>query len=78
MRTATLTITLADDKLERLQSMAADRGISLHELIEELSTAVLAEFDAFRRFQELTKNIDGDAGLKLLDKLDSSETFDVA
>jgi hypothetical protein len=46
-----LTIRLPDEKHERLLSLAKSQGVSMNKLIEELSTAALAEFDAETRFR---------------------------
>ena len=51
---ATLTIRLSDEKHERLRQMARQRKISINKLIEETSTATLAQFDAEVRFRALT------------------------
>lgn len=50
----TLTIRLSDEKHERLRQMARQRKISINKLIEETSTATLAQFDAEVRFRALT------------------------
>ncbi len=68
---ATLTVRLPDDKHERLKTLAQSRGISVNKLIEELSTAAIAEFDAFTRFKAMAVTGDPKVGLKLLDKLDA-------
>jgi len=44
----------------------------VNKLIEELSTVVLAEFDSEVRFKTLALKGNKQAGLDLLDKLDSS------
>ena len=68
---ATLTIRLPDDKHYRLKELAKARGISVNKLIEELSTIALAEFDAESRFRAMAARGNSEAGLKILDKLDS-------
>lgn len=68
---ATLTIRLPDDKHERLKELASRRNMSVNKLIEELSTIALAEFDAETRFRALKSQGSVEAGLFLLDKLDS-------
>ena len=68
---ATLTVRLPDDKHERLKAFAKSRGISVNKLIEELSTAALAEFDAFTRFKAMAVMGNPEIGLQLLDKLDA-------
>jgi predicted DNA-binding protein len=68
---ATLTIRLPDDKHERLKDLAQSRGMSVNKLIEELSTIVLAEFDAYTRFKAMTATGSPQEGLNLLDKLDT-------
>ena len=68
---ATLTIRLPDDKHERLKELARRRNMSINQLIEELSTIALAEFDAENRFRAMAAKGSQSAGLALLDKLDS-------
>ena len=68
---ATLTIRLPDDKHERLKELAQSRGISVNKLMEELSTIVLAEFDAYTRFKAMAAIGNPQEGLNLLDKLDA-------
>ena len=45
--------------------------MTVKELIEELSTQALAEFDSEVRFRALAARGNIDKGLKLLDKLDA-------
>ncbi len=71
---ATLTIRLPDDKHERLKELAKRRNISVNKLIEELSTIALAEFDTETRFRAMAAKGSVEAGLALLDKLDSKFT----
>ena len=46
-----LTIDLPDEKLERLQALARDRGTDVAHLIDEMSSILLAEADADTRFR---------------------------
>jgi predicted transcriptional regulator len=68
----TLTIRVPDDTHERLRRLAEARGVSVNKLIEELSTAALAEFDAETRFRIRAGRGDVREGLRLLDKLDQA------
>ncbi|MGK7932236.1 MAG: toxin-antitoxin system HicB family antitoxin [Microcystaceae cyanobacterium] len=68
---ATLTIDLPDDQHLRLKQLAASKGISVNQLIQELSTKVLAECDARNRFNHMEQKGNIQEGLDLLDKLDS-------
>ncbi len=68
---ATLTIRLPDDKHERLKELARRRNMSVNKLIEELSTIALAEFDAETRFRAMVAKGSQQAGLALLNQLDS-------
>lgn len=47
---STLTIRIPDDKHKRLKQLAKMRNISVNKLIGELSTIVIAEYDAKIRF----------------------------
>ena len=67
---ATLTIRIPDAHRDRLAAMAAQRGLSLNKLIEELSVRALAEHDTEMRFRMRAARGKVDRGLKLLDKLD--------
>ena len=68
----TLTIRVPDDTHERLRRLAEARGVSVNKLIEELSTAALAAFDAETRFRIRAGRGDARTGLRLLDKLDQA------
>ena len=67
---AILTIRLQDADHDRLEAMAAQRGVSLNRLMEELSVRALAEHDTEMRFRMRTARGDKVRGLKLLDELD--------
>lgn len=69
---AELTIQLSDEKHSRLKQLAESRGVSVNQLIEELSTIALTEFDTYSRFKRMAARGNVEAGLKLLDHLDSS------
>lgn len=68
---ATLTIRLPDAQRDRLAAMAARRGVSLNNLMQELSVRALTEHDTEMRFRIRAARGDVRKGLKLLDKLDS-------
>jgi predicted transcriptional regulator len=46
-----LTIRLPDDKYQRLKELARRRQTSMNRLIDEMTTLMLADFDAETRFQ---------------------------
>lgn len=69
---ATLTIRMPDHTHERLKQLARARNLSVNKLMEEMSTAALAEFDAETRFHARALRGDVRRGLELLDKLDRS------
>jgi len=46
-----LTVRLPDEKHRRLKALAKSRGTPLNRLIDEMTTLMLAEFDAETRFQ---------------------------
>ena len=65
-----LTVRLPDEKHRRLKALAKSRGTPLNRLIDDMTTLMLAEFDAETRFQIRSAR---DAGheapsLQLLDK----------
>ena len=45
-----LTVRLPDEKHMRLKALAKSRGTPLNRLIDEMTTLMLAEFDAETRF----------------------------
>ncbi len=65
-----LTLRLPDDKHQRLRALAQSRGTTLNRLIDEMTTVMLAEFDAETRFKlragRGTRQVE--RGLALLDK----------
>ena len=67
---ARLTIRIPDAHRDRLAAMAARRGLSLNQLMEELSVRALAEHDTETRFRMRAARGDAGLGLKLLDELD--------
>jgi len=65
-----LTVRLPDEKHRRLKALAKRRGTPLNRLIDEMTTVMLAEFDAETRFRLRAKRGSGKAlrGLALLEK----------
>lgn len=46
-----LTVRMPDEKHRRLKALAKSRGTPLNRLIDDMTTVMLAEFDAETRFQ---------------------------
>jgi hypothetical protein len=67
---AALTLRLADDKHDRLRALAQRRGTTINRLLDEMTTLMLADFDAETRFSLRAARGAGQAerGLALLDK----------
>jgi predicted DNA-binding protein len=65
-----LTLRLPDDKHQRLRALAQSRGTTLNRLIDDMTTVMLAEFDAETRFKLRAGRGAGKVarGLALLDK----------
>jgi hypothetical protein len=65
-----LTARLPDEKHRALKALAKIRGTPLNRLIDEMTTVMLAEFDAETRFRLRAKRGSGNAerGLALLEK----------
>ena len=65
-----LTVRLADDKHRRLKELARRRHTSLNRLIDEMTTQMLAEFDAETRYLLRAERGKGKAvrGLEILAK----------
>ena len=73
---AALIIRLADAKRDRLKLLARSRKLSVTKLIDEMTTAALAEFDAQTRFEARAARGAGKAkrGLVLLAKARGGKT----
>ena len=67
---ATLTIRLPDALRDRLAAMAAQRGVSLNNLMEELSVRALTEHDTEMRLRLRAARGKVERGSAVLDKLD--------
>ena len=65
-----LTIRLPDDKYRRLKELSMRRHTSVNRLIDEMTTIMLAEFDAETRFLLRSERGRGKAefGISLLEK----------
>ena len=65
-----LTVRLSDEKHQRLKVLAQKRGTTLNRLIDEMTTIMLAEFDAETRFAVRAARGAGreERGLELLRK----------
>ena len=65
-----LTLRLPDDKHQRLRALAQTRGTTINRLLDEMTTLMLAEFDAETRFKLGAARGAGRSqiGLALLDK----------
>ena len=67
---AALTVRLPDEKHRRLKALAKSRGTPLNRLIDDMTTVMLAEFDAETRFLARSARGAGQetTGLQLLRK----------
>lgn len=65
-----LTLRLPDDKHQRLRAFAQSRNTTINRLMDEMTTLMLAEFDAETRFKLRAARGAGQTarGLDLLDK----------
>ena len=65
-----LTLRLPDDKHQRLRLLARSRGTTINRLMDEMTSLMLAEFDAETRFRVRAQAGAGQAerGLTLLGK----------
>lgn len=68
-----LTIHLQEDKYERLTWVATQRQLSVTQLMEDLSSRALVEFDGYLRFLARATQGHPEEGLALLEKLDALE-----
>ena len=67
---STVTLRIDEEKHERLRRVAAQKGVSLNRLMDELATVALAPYDAETRFRARSSKGSAEKGLKLLGKLD--------
>jgi uncharacterized protein (DUF1778 family) len=67
---STLTLRLPNDTHDRLKQLAAMRGMSLNQLMQELSIQALSSFDAETRFRTMAAQADPQRALAILDRLD--------
>jgi len=70
------TLRLPDDKHQRLRALAQSRSTSVNRLIDEMTTLMLAEFDAETRFKLRAERGAGklERGLALLEKAAADKT----
>jgi predicted transcriptional regulator len=68
---AALTLRLPDDKHQRLRALAQSRRTTVNRLMDEMTTLMLAEYDAETRFKLRAARGAGQAasGLALLDRV---------
>lgn len=69
----TLTISLADDKHERLKALARSNSISVNKLMDELAAVALANYDARVRFETGAARGNPKRALSLLDDPDRAD-----
>ena len=77
---AALTLRLPDDKHQRLRALAQSRHTTINRLMDEMTTLMLAEFDAETRFKLRAARGTGRAteGLVLLDKVAKAKPQDTS
>ena len=65
-----ITLRLPDDKHQRLKILSEQRGMSINQILNEMTTLLLADFDAETRFKVRAKRGKGKTGrgLQLLAK----------
>lgn len=66
---STLTMRLPEDKHERLRELARQQGVSINQLMDELSTMALTQHDTEMRFHSLAATGSPRTGLRILEKL---------
>ncbi len=77
-RMKTLVVPLTDDQHQRLRALAQSRHTTINRLMDEMTTLMLAEFDAETRFKLRAARGTGRAaeGLALLDKVTKAKPQD--
>jgi len=73
-----LTVRLPEDKHRRLKELSRQRKVSVSKLIDEMTTLMLADFDAETRFQLRAARGRGKTarGLELLNKAENGIPHD--
>ena len=73
---AALTLRLPDDKHQRLRALAQSRRTPVNRLMDEMTTLMLAEYDAETRFKLRAARGAGQAanGLALLERVAQART----
>ena len=69
---ATLTVQLPDEKHSRLLRLARARRVTVDQLLDEVSSAVLADADAQARFIARANRGSAAEGVKILDEFDKA------
>ena len=67
---STVTLRIDAEKHERLRQLAAQNGVSMNRLLDELATIALAQHDAETRFRVRASRGSAAKGLQVLDTLD--------
>jgi predicted transcriptional regulator len=67
-----LTVRVPEDKAMRLKALARQRKISVNQLMNELATRAITEFDVETRFRTLAARGDAKAGLAALDRIEKA------
>lgn len=69
-----MTICLPDDTAERLKTLAQSRGLSMSQLLEEVSIQAIASFDTEIRFRAMAASGNAEQALEILARLDSEDS----
>jgi hypothetical protein len=71
-----LTLRLPDPKYQRLKALAKSKGVSVNQLLNEVTTLMLAEFDLKTQFEfRASRGQDkAERGLELLAKAESTDS----
>jgi predicted DNA-binding protein len=71
-----LTLRLPDPKYQRLKALAKSKGVSVNQLLNEVTTLILAEFDLKTQFEiRVARGQDkAERGLDLLTKAKSIDS----
>lgn len=70
-----LTLRLPDSKYQRLKALAKSKGMSVNQLMNEMTTLMLAEFDLKTQFEirAARGQHQAERGLALLEKAQKTE-----
>ena len=66
----TMTLDLKEEELRQLTALAAERGVSVEQLLRDMSRSAIEQRQAYQRYMEQAARGDPKRALEILDELD--------